>query len=64
MSKKTVFICDGPECGAVLVNPGDGVVISGKITDTNTDKPVVLIDGEQKQDVAYCLECLKKALKT
>ena len=65
--KRTVFVCDQPDCGAVLIHPEDGFIIYGRISDSNT------ADGEQKHlvnttnvdpptEIAFCRECMAKAL--
>jgi hypothetical protein len=73
MARRNVYICDGADCGAVLVRPEDGFLIQGPIKTTS-------IDGEAKtlvepkyltgtlasegppSETALCKECLLKAL--
>jgi vacuolar-type H+-ATPase subunit F/Vma7 len=64
MAKKTVYICDTQDCGAVLVNPQDGFVLTGSVKSTAvTEDPKILLpiptDG---QELSLCRECMAKAL--
>ena len=73
MARRNVFICDGADCGAVLVRPDDGFLIMGPIKNTDIDatpkmlvepkllSPVVAGDPPQ-HETALCKECLLKAL--
>ena len=68
MAKKTVYICDGKDCGAVLVNPEDGFVLTGELTTTTiSGEPKVLVaspavDVGQGTQTSLCRECMAEAL--
>lgn len=65
MAKKTVFICDGNECGAVLVNPEDGFVLSGVIrttTITGEATQILTSGSDVTTEISLCRECMAKAL--
>lgn len=67
MAKRLVYICDGEGCGAVLVHPEDGFVITGTIKPIAVDgDPKPLVTGsliEPTAETALCRECMAKALK-
>ena len=65
MARRTLFVCDGAKCGAVLVNAEDGFVLTGKVLNTAVgDNAKVLIDTipSEPAEVALCRECLVEAL--
>lgn len=76
MAKKMVYICDGEKCGTVLVNPDDGFVISGSITNTLAagDAKVLLAPPPRAagagsdpglptaEPLSLCRECMATAL--
>lgn len=67
MAKRTVYICDTKDCGAVLVHPEDGFVTKGTITTTAIEgEPKVLVSSNEATDdsgeTAYCKECMAKRL--
>lgn len=68
MGKQVVYICDTPDCRAVLIDPAAGYVVVGVIKAT-------LVDGEKyfvkspgvdsinaAPEVVYCKECFAKLL--
>jgi hypothetical protein len=63
MSKKLVFICDAKECGAVLVNPGEGFVLTGAIRSTTVEgTPAALLEASTTDELSFCRDCFAKAL--
>jgi hypothetical protein len=69
MAKRTVYICDGDQCGAVLVHPEDGFVIVGAVKAIAIEgDPKVLISTPSSSqpdivtETSLCRECLAKAL--
>jgi hypothetical protein len=63
MAKRTVYICDTPDCGAVLVHPEDGFVITGVIKTTTIDgEAKVLVGSIVTQEISLCAECFNKAV--
>jgi hypothetical protein len=73
MAKRTVYICDGKDCGAVLVNAEDGFITVGTIKTTALDgEPKVLVTSAPVAlegavpappgEAALCKECMAKAL--
>lgn len=63
MAKRTVYICDVEACGAVLVHPDDGYVITGVIRPTSLE-PADAKDliAASAGEVSLCRECMLKAL--
>lgn len=63
MAKKTVYICDGPGCGAVLVNPEDGFVLAGVLKTTTVEGDAkVLVSSPNESETSMCRECWAKVL--
>ena len=65
MAKRTVYICDGKECGSILVNPQDGFIIAGTIAAISLSDPKVLVTSvsdSEASEVSLCRDRLEKAL--
>jgi hypothetical protein len=75
VARRNVFICDGAQCGAVLVRPDDGFLILGAIKTTDIDaEPKTLVDPKAQlgsnpelgatpgPETALCKMCMAKAL--
>lgn len=69
MAKRTVYICDGKDCGAVLVHPEDGFIITGVIRPITLEgeavPQVVALTGSQPDlvpETSLCRECMALAL--
>ena len=65
--KKTIYVCDGKDCGAVLVNADDGFVITGTIRPAVLES-APLISGppptvsDPTPEISLCRECLALTL--
>jgi hypothetical protein len=65
MARRSVFICDGKACGAVLLEGHDGFIIKGSISEAVVDNPKVLVAGEEGTplfETALCEKCLLQML--
>jgi len=62
--KRTVNICDIPDCGAVLIHPQDGFIMRGAVLDSNTTEgeQKVLVQAPADGEIALCREHAAKAL--
>jgi hypothetical protein len=69
MARRNVFICDGADCGRVLVHPEDGFVVLGDIKTTSIDaEPKMLVQPkpapgpDAPAETALCKWCMAKIL--
>jgi hypothetical protein len=62
LAKKTVYICDGPSCGAVLVNPEDGFVLAGILRTTALENDAKVLISSADTETSLCRECMAKVL--
>lgn len=69
MAKRLVYICDGKDCGAVLVHPDDGFVITGTIRPISLENqapPQVAAPTASTPDTipetSLCKTCMAAAL--
>ena len=69
MARRSVLICDGKGCGAVLLEEHDGFLIHGTISTGLTENTKVLIGGDEAApslngatETALCEKCLLQAL--
>lgn len=66
MAKRLVYICDGKDCGAVLIHAEHGYVLTGGVKATLLEAegspPYLVSPAKEGEETALCRECLKKAL--
>jgi hypothetical protein len=58
MAKKELYVCDSEECGAILVHPEDGFVISGPIyTSIVGDQQKAIVNASLEAPLVFCFDC-------
>lgn len=71
MARRSVLICDGKGCGAVLLEEHDGFLIHGTISTGLTESPKTLVGNNDDDaapspdgspETALCEKCLLEAL--
>lgn len=62
MSKKELYVCDNEKCGAILVHPEDGFVITGTIYTSIVASPTILVAATPEDPKSFCFDCTVQML--
>jgi len=60
MARQLVLICDGKDCGTVLLEPHAGFIIKGSIEEAAIESPKPLV--VQAEETVLCRECFLAVL--